>query len=41
MHLAVFSTSSLYGDLGAIIGASLPQIEQLELPALEGPDSDE
>ncbi|MCA9112093.1 MAG: DUF2130 domain-containing protein [Planctomycetaceae bacterium] len=38
LERAVFSTSSLYGDLGAIIGASLPQIEQLELPALEGPD---
>ncbi|MCA9078081.1 MAG: DUF2130 domain-containing protein [Planctomycetaceae bacterium] len=41
LERAVFSTSSLYGDLGAIIGASLPQIEQLELTALEGPDSDE
>ncbi len=40
LERAVFSTSSLYGDLGAIIGASLPQIEQLELPALEGPDAD-
>ncbi|MGD9855935.1 MAG: DUF2130 domain-containing protein [Planctomycetaceae bacterium] len=40
LERAVFCTSSLYGDLGAIIGASLPQIEQLELPALEGPDEE-
>lgn len=41
LERAVYSTSSLYGDLGAIIGASLPQIEQLELPALlDGPDEE-
>ncbi len=40
LERAVCSTSSLYGDLGAIIGASLPHIEQLELPALEGPDDE-
>lgn len=42
LERAVFSTSSLYGDLGGIIGSSLPQIEQLELPPLlEGPEDDD
>ncbi len=38
---AVTNTAGFYGDLSGIIGASLPQIEQLELPALTHDDSEE
>lgn len=34
---AVAQTTGMYGDLSGIIGASLPAIENLELPAIEGP----
>jgi hypothetical protein len=37
---AVAHTAGLHGDLRGIIGASLPQIEQLELPALTHDDPD-
>lgn len=35
---AVGQTAGMYGDLSGIIGASLPQIESLELPALSASD---
>jgi hypothetical protein len=37
---AVANTAGFYGDLSGIIGASLPQIEKLELPAIthDAPD---
>jgi len=34
LERAVANTAGFYGDLSGIIGASLPQIEQLQLPAL-------
>ena len=37
---AVTNTAGFYGDLSGIIGASLPQIEKLELPALDHSDAD-
>jgi hypothetical protein len=30
----------MYGDLQGIAGASLPEIEGLDLPLLDGPDED-
>jgi len=38
---AVTNTAGFYGDLSGIIGASLPQIEQLELPAITHDSPDE
>ncbi len=34
---ATSQTAGMYGDLSGIIGASLPAIEHLEIPAIEGP----
>jgi hypothetical protein len=34
LERALSSTAGLYGDFQGIIGASLPQIEKLEFPAL-------
>jgi hypothetical protein len=39
LERAITSTSEMYGELSGIIGRQLPVIEQLELTALEGPDS--
>ena len=38
---AVTNTAGFYGDLSGIIGASLPQIQDLELPALTADTADE
>jgi hypothetical protein len=38
---AMVSASAFYGDVQGIIGSSLPQIEGLELKALESPDETE
>jgi hypothetical protein len=35
LERAVLNTASMYGDLGGIMGSSLPQIANLELPAAE------
>ena len=35
------ATVGMYGDLQGIAGKSLQEIEGLELPALEAPDSDD
>jgi hypothetical protein len=37
LERAVSQTAGMYGDLSGIIGASLPAIEKLEVPALEPP----
>jgi len=37
LERAANQTAGLYGDLGGIIGSALPQIQHLELPALEAP----
>ncbi|MEX1096274.1 MAG: DUF2130 domain-containing protein [Planctomycetales bacterium] len=34
---AVTQTAGMYGDLSGIIGAALPHLEQLAIPAIEGP----
>ena len=36
----VLNTTRMYGELHAIIGASLPEIASLEIKALEAPDSE-
>ncbi len=41
LERAVTNTAGFYGDLGGIIGSSLPQIEKLELPALTHGSADE
>jgi len=35
LERAVSQTAGMYGDLSGIIGASLPAIEQLDVPALD------
>lgn len=41
LERAVSQTAGMYGDLSGIIGASLPAIEKLEVPALEPPSPNE
>lgn len=41
LERAIVSTSGMYGDLQGIVGRSLPEIEQLALPAIEGPENGE
>lgn len=38
---AIGSTAGLYGDLQGIFGASLPRVEGLALPCIEGPSVDD
>jgi len=38
---AITQTAGLHGDLSGIIGNAIPAIEQLDLPALEGPEEEE
>lgn len=40
LERAAIQTAGLYGDLGGIIGNALPQIQNLELPAIEAPSDD-
>jgi len=37
IHRAVINTTGMYGDLQGIIGASLPEIRELELPSSDAP----
>lgn len=37
---AVAQTAGMYGELSGIIGASLPEIDQLNRPSLTGPEAD-
>ena len=37
----ISNTAGMYGDLEGIIGASLPQIKSLEVPALESGESNQ
>jgi hypothetical protein len=39
LERAITQTAGMYGDLDGIIGASLPRIEKLELPAIESKPS--
>lgn len=40
LERAVSQTAGMYGDLSGIIGASLPAIEQLDVPAIDGPETE-
>ncbi len=41
LERAITQTAGLHGDLSGIIGNAIPAIEQLNLPALEGPEEEE
>lgn len=40
LHTMLDSTAGLYGDLQGIAGRSMPEIEVLEVPMLEGPEDE-
>lgn len=40
LHTVLDSTAGLYGDLQGIAGRSMPEIEALEVPMLEGPEDE-
>lgn len=41
LHTVLDSTAGLYGDLQGIAGRSMPEIEALEAPLLEGPNDEQ